>query len=200
MQETYSSGDYVAAELGYYFATTIDWDNMHQGANISVLSRFPIQDVFVPPKSTFMSVGTKVSLSQSQDIYVMSSWFGMRNFEDVFEFHRARFDESDSIPTLFAGDFNAVPHTDGGQSPASKKLLEYQFTDAYRELYPDVKKYPGYTHRSNRRIDQLYYKGEGLKNISTEVFSAWPSKFPSDHYLLKSEFELDYSTKEQMGP
>lgn len=196
MQETYSSGDYVAAELGYYFATTIDWDNMHQGANISVLSRFPIQDVFVPPNSTFMSVGTRVSLSQSQDIYVMSSWFGMRNFEDVFEFHRARFDESDSIPTLFAGDFNAVPHTDGGQSPASKRLLEYQFTDAYRELYPDVKTYPGYTHRSNRRIDQLYYKGEGLKNISTEVFSEWPSKFPSDHYLLKSEFELDYSTAE----
>ena len=25
MQETYSSGDFIAAELGYYFATTVDW-------------------------------------------------------------------------------------------------------------------------------------------------------------------------------
>lgn len=195
MQETYSSGDYVAAELGYYFATTIDWDNMHQGSNISVLSRYPIKDVYVPPKSTFMSVGTKVSLSQTQEIYVMSAWFGMRNFEDVFDFHRSRFDESGSIPTLFAGDFNAVPHTDGGQSPASETLLNYGFADAYRSLYPDVDKYPGYTHRSNRRIDQLYYKGAGLKSISTEVFSDWPSKFPSDHYLIKSVFELSYPAK-----
>ena len=195
MQETYSSGDYVAAELGYYFATTIDWDNMSQGANISVLSRYPIKDVFVPPKSTFMSVGTKVSLSQSQDIYVMSSWFGMRNFEDVFDFHQKKFDESDSIPTLLAGDFNAIPHTDGGNSPASEKLLDYGFTDAYRSLYPDVEEFPGYTHRSDRRIDQVYFKGKGLKILSTEVHSEWPSKFPPDHYLMRSEFELDYSTR-----
>ena len=26
LQETYSSGDFIAAELGYYFATTSDWD------------------------------------------------------------------------------------------------------------------------------------------------------------------------------
>ncbi len=194
MQETYSSGDYIAAELGYYFATTIDWDNMHQGANISVLSRYPIKDVYVPPESTFMSVGARISLSQSQDINVISSWFGMRNFDNVFDFHRSRFDESDRIPTLLAGDFNAVPHTDSGDSPASRKLLDYGFVDAFRGLYPDVDKHPGYTHRSNRRIDQLYYKGNGLKNISTDVYSDWPLKFPSDHYLLKSVFELNYST------
>ena len=27
MQETYSSGDFIAADLGYYFATTVDWDH-----------------------------------------------------------------------------------------------------------------------------------------------------------------------------
>ncbi len=199
MQETYSSGDYIAAELGYYYATTIDWDNMSQGANISVLSRYPIKDVFVPPKSTFMNVGTKISLSQSQDIYAMSCWFGMRNFEDVFNFQQKRFDESDSIPTLLAGDFNAVPHTDGGKSPASVKLLEYGFTDAYRSLFPDLNNHPGFTHRSDRRIDQMYFKGQGLKNLSTAVHSEWPTQFPSDHYLIKSEFELDYSTRRSTG-
>ena len=38
MQETYSSGDFIAAELGYYFATTSDWDYRYQGSNISILS------------------------------------------------------------------------------------------------------------------------------------------------------------------
>lgn len=196
MQETYSSGDYIAAELGYYYATTVDWDNMHQGANLSVISRYPIKDVYVPPKSAFMSVGTKVSVSQTQDLYVISNWFGMRNFDDVYAFHQPRFQQADDTPVLFAGDFNAIPHTDGGSSPASVKLLESGFVDAYRERYPDVKTYPGYTHRSDRRIDQLYYKGKDLKNTATEVISTWPSLFPADHYLIKSVFELGGSAKE----
>ena len=27
----------------------------------------------------------------------------------------------------------------------------------------DIKKYPGFTHMEDIRIDQLYYKGKGLK-------------------------------------
>ena len=194
MQETYSSGDFIAAELGYYFATTVDWDYLNQGANISVLSRYPIKEIVVPPTSSFMNVAAKVSISETQDIYVMSNWYGMNNFQDVFDFHEARFSQSANIPVLFAGDFNAVPHTDGGRSPASRKLLEAGFHDAYRELYPDVEKYPGASHRGGSRIDQLYYKGKGLNNISTRIISTWPSKFPSDHYMIKSVFELNYST------
>ncbi len=129
----------------------------------------------------------------------MSNWFGMRNFDDVFSFHRARFDQSDSIPTLFAGDFNAVPHTDGGDSPASRKLLDYGFTDAFRSLRPNVENAPGFSHRSDRRIDQLYFKGTGLKAITSKVYSDWPTKFPSDHYLLKTVFGLDYSTTGKGG-
>ena len=196
MQETYSSGDFIAAELGYYFATTVDWDYLNQGANISVLSRYPIKEVFVPPSSPFMNVCTRISISENQDIYVMSNWYGMRDFPRVFEYHSSRFSESDKVPTIFAGDFNAVPHSDGGSSPASRTLLDAGFTDAFRDLYPDVARHPGTTHQSGRRIDQLYYKGLGLKNTSTKVLSAWPSKFPSDHFLIKSTFELDYNTKE----
>ena len=138
MQETYSSGDFIAAELGYYFATTVDWDYLNQGANISVLSRFPIKEVHVQEDSPFQNVGVKVAISRTQDLYVMSNWYGMDQFPAVFDFHQTRFAESDSIPTLFAGDFNAVPHTDGGDSPASRALLEAGFTDAFRSLYPNV--------------------------------------------------------------
>jgi endonuclease/exonuclease/phosphatase family metal-dependent hydrolase len=195
MQETYSSGDFIAAELGYYFATTVDWDYLNQGSNISVLSRYPITEVHVQKDSPFQNVGTKIAISDTQDLYVMSNWYGMDQFADVFGFHQSRFAESDSIPTLFAGDFNAVPHTDGGDSPASRALLEAGFTDAFRSLHPDVQEHPGPTHRNGRRIDQLYFKGSGLRNTSTKVISARPSGFPSDHFLILSTFELNYTTR-----
>ena len=194
MQETYSNGDFIAAALGYYFATTVDGDGLNQGSNISVLSRYPIKEIYVQEDSAFMNVAAKVAISRTQDLYVMSNWYGMRQFPVVFDFHQARFTESDEIPTLFGGDFNAIPHTDGGDNPASRALLEAGFSDAFRSLYPDVETYPGYSHRSDRRIDQVYYKGEGLRNTSTEIVSTWPLGFPSDHYLIVSTFDLRYAT------
>ncbi len=190
MQETYSSGDFIAAEMGYYLATTVDWDYLNQGSNISVLSRFPIQEVHVQEDSPFMNVGARIAISQTQDLYAMSNWYGMKQFPAVFAFHEARFQESDTTPTLFAGDFNAVPHTDGGDSPASRALVEAGFTDAFRSLHPDAETHPGPTHRSGRRIDQLYYKGSALRNTSTKLVSTWPGGFPSDHYLILSSFDL----------
>ncbi|MFC1782878.1 endonuclease/exonuclease/phosphatase family protein [Planctomycetota bacterium] len=194
MQETYSSGDFIAAELGYYFASSVDWDYLNQGANLSVISRYPIKELCVSETSPFQNVGTRVAISKTQDMYVMSNWYGMDQFTNVFNFHKARFETTDNIPILFAGDFNAVSHTDGGNSPASRALLDAGFTDAFRNLYPDVQKYPGASHRGGRRIDQLYYKGKGLKNTSMKVVSTWSPGFPSDHYLLIGKFDLNYST------
>lgn len=195
MQETYSSGDFIAAELGYYFATTVDWDYLNQGSNISVLSRYPIVEIHVQEDSPFHNVGTRLRLSETQDIYVMSNWYGMGQFPTVFDFHRSRFAESDTVPVLFGGDFNAIPHTDGGDSPASVALLEAGFTDAFRSLRPSLVDWPGPTHLSGRRIDQLYYKGAGLTNTSTRVISTWARGFPSDHFMILSHFDLDYLTR-----
>lgn len=197
MQETYSSGDFIAAELGYYFATTVDWDYLNQGANISVLSRYPITEVHVPEASPFSNVGVRVQVSATQDLYVMSNWYGMDRFPDVFDFHEGRFAGSDTIPVLFGGDFNAVPHTDGGESPASVTLTEAGFTDAFRSARPGVDDWPGATHTSGRRIDQLYFKGTGLRNTATRVISTWDSGFPSDHYMIRADFQLTYRTRER---
>jgi hypothetical protein len=41
-------------------------------------------------------------------------------------------------------------------------------------------------------LDQLYTKGSGLENRSTEVISDWPGEFPSDHFLIVTRFELKY--------
>jgi exonuclease III len=192
MQETYSSGDFIAAELGFYFATTSDWDYRMQGSNISVISRYPIKDLEVLQETSFMNISSKLVLSETQEIYAMSNWYGMTSFPLVYDFHENKFMKSDSIPVLFGGDFNAIPHTDGGESPASIKLLNNGFIDAYRSLYPNVKEHPAFTHSSGERIDQLYFKGKGLKNKSTEVISKWTGGFPSDHYMILSKFELNY--------
>ena len=200
MQETYSSGDFIAAEVGYYFATTVDWDYLNQGANISVLSRYPIREIHVQQDAPFNNVGTRVQLSATQDMYVMSNWYGMNQFGDVFDFHQSRFAEAESIPVLFGGDFNAIPHTDGGDSPASLALLDAGFTDAFRSLHADVEEWPGPTHQNGQRIDQLYYKGTGLKNTSTRVISTWDSGFPSDHFMIVSRFDLDYRTRGPVLP
>lgn len=121
----------------------------------------------------------------------MSNWYGMSSFPIVYDFHKERFGKADQTPILFGGDFNAVPHTDGGESPASRKMLENGFTDAFRHVYPDIKTFPGYTHQWGERIDQLYYKGKGLRIISSEVVSTARGGFPSDHFLILTKFVLD---------
>ena len=136
-------------------------------------------------------MATRLAISRTQEIWAMSNWYGMQQFSDVFSFHKEKFEQSDRVPVFFGGDFNAVPHTDGGDSPASLKLSEAGFTEAFRQMFPDVAKYPGHTHRSGSRIDQLYYKGTGLINTHSEVISSWPGGFPSDHYLIVSTFKLD---------
>lgn len=194
MQETYSSGDFIAAELGYYYATTSDWDYCFQGENISVISRYPIKDIKVSEDTEFNNVAVKLAISETQEIWTMSNWYGMGNFPKVYDFHKTILENTDAVPVVFAGDFNAIPHTDNGnkRNLASIKFEEEGFTDAYRNLYPDVKKYPGFSHRGDVRIDQLYYKGKGLENTSTEVISSWPTGFPSDHFLIVSKFKLNY--------
>ncbi|MFD2157534.1 endonuclease/exonuclease/phosphatase family protein [Rubritalea tangerina] len=191
MQETYSSGEQIAAELGYYFATVSDWDYLNQGANISVLSRYPIGRVRSPKGASFMNVAAEVLLPGGVLVWAMSNWYGMAQFPTVAEFHKVRFEEADRVPVLFGGDFNAVPAADGGQSVAAEYLLSDGFKDAYRMSYPDVEAAVGATHRNGKRIDQLYYKGEGLKHLVTELVNDWPAGFPSDHYLIVSRFRID---------
>lgn len=191
MQETYSSGDFIAAELGYYFATTSDWDYCHQGSNISVMSRYPIKELEVSDETEFMNISVKIALSETQEIYAMSNWYGMSAFPKVYDFQKEKFIEADKIPILFGGDFNAIPHTDGGDSEASIKMLENGFIDAFRYLHRNAKMFPGYTHQWGERIDQLYFKGKGLEVISSEVVSTASEGFPSDHFMILSTFKLN---------
>ena len=191
MQETYSSGDFIAAELGYHFATTSDWDYKMQGSNISVMSRFPILELEAPDDAEFMNVAAKIALNETQNIFAMSNWYGMASFPIVYDFHKERFNNDSITPILFGGDFNAVPYLDHGDSEASKRLIENGFSDAYRSLHPDFLQFPGFTHSTGQRIDQLYFKGNTLRHISSEVITTASDGFPSDHALILSKFVIN---------
>ena len=75
--------------------------------------------------------------------------------------------------------------------------MDAGFVDAYRNIYPNAKTHPGPSHRSGRRIDQLYFLGD-LKNTSTRVVPTWPTGFPSDHYLVVASFDLTASTSKKL--
>ncbi len=191
LQETYSAGEFIAAELGYYYAASADWDYLNQGSNISVLSKYPITAVAVPALAPFMNLGAKIAVSKTQEIYIMSNWYGMNQFAAVYDFHKNRFAKTDSVPVIFAGDFNAVPAVDGGtENSASVTLTQTGFTDAYRQVFPNISTHPGFTHTIGERIDQLYYKGRKLELKDFKLITAWPTGYPSDHGLMIARFGL----------
>jgi len=101
--------------------------------------------------------------------------------------------------------------------PVSQILSSHGFIDAYRELYHEVTHHPGYTwspgypkgtFSSNEvfdRIDYIYYRqplahhlhspiektNSVRKTLAPYSFTiSDPDPFPSDHYMIFSEFEI----------
>jgi len=62
-------------------------------------------------------------------------------------------------------------------------------------LHPDVEAYPGYSHKSYRRIYQRYFMGAGLTNRVASVVSTRRGDIPQEPFLILADFELDYSTR-----
>lgn len=116
--------------------------------------------------------------------------------------NEARHDIDEGSLVIIGGDFNEPSWQDWTSATAqlydhhgfvvpwtvSKLLTESGFKDSYRELYPDVLRFPGFTYPSfnaavpsdkltwapkadeRDRIDFIYYKGNGLKAIKASVF------------------------------
>lgn len=136
--------------------------------------------------------------------------------------------EADSIPLIVGGDFNTHSHLDwtpktkdlykhGGAVvnwPVSKLMEHYGFKDSYREINPNPVTDIGTTwmyeitedggdlgvpDRSDR-IDFIYYLGEKLKAVHSEIFYAplgdelifkdRKFMYTSDHGFVFTEFKL----------
>lgn len=118
--------------------------------------------------------------------------------------------QQDEVPLIVSGDFNSDSHLDWGENtknlnghkgyviewPTSKLMLSTGFKDSYRELYPDVIKYPCLTwstmakNELQYRIDFIYYKGKGMKVLNSEMIDEHRVRFPSDHAALMTTFKI----------
>ena len=123
-------------------------------------------------------------------------------------------------PVFVVGDFNEPSHLDWTERAASAARhpikVEYPnslakikagFTDAYRTIYPDEMKHPGYTWSSfykfddptthHDRIDFVYFKGKGIKLTEVKIVGENQkdadiviSPYPSDHRAVVANFKL----------
>ena len=128
---------------------------------------------------------------------------------------------------LLCGDFNEPSHLDWTQAsaregrhfglemswPNSKRVTESGMEDAYRAVFPDVCRYPGYTwtsvpglgvggseraeHEVHDRIDFVYHAGPGLDPISASIIGEnnrnadlVVSPFPSDHRAVAVKYRI----------
>ncbi len=116
------------------------------------------------------------------------------------------------MPSLIGGDFNSGSHLDwtaaaaklhNGYGPVALPCSLYMYSqgykDSFREINPDEVARPEgtfaviYGQLQHSRIDYIYYKGEGIKAISSKIVRTAPeidSVWPSDHAAVLSVFEV----------
>ena len=123
-------------------------------------------------------------------------------------------------PIFVVGDFNEPSHLDWTERaakatrhpikveyPNSLAMIKAGFTDAYRAIYHDEMKHPGYTWSSfykfddptthPDRIDFVYFKGKGIKLTEVKIVGENQkdadiviSPYPSDHRAVVADFRL----------
>lgn len=209
MQETYGAGSKISSSLDYYYYEASSTIGAVWGANLSVMSRYPIEDVYLIEERSnygknyaFNNGGAKIRLTPDKKILAFTNWYNGRKPEDLdgaLTGWKDLLDDANNIPHVWAGDYNSVSHLDDGlgESGHSKLMVNAGFKDAYREIYPNAKKYPCYTApRFEDRIDYIYYKGNGLELVAAgkirEDFRGRGSVpgYPSDHLGITAKFKV----------
>lgn len=116
------------------------------------------------------------------------------------------------MPIIIAGDFNSGSHLDwtaraahlhNGYGPValpiSKFMMDRGYVDSFRVLHPNEVTHPAGTFAvifgqlQTSRIDYIYYKGKGLKPISSKIIRSAPEiddVWPSDHAAVITVFEI----------
>ncbi len=210
MQETYGAGSRISSDLGLYYYEAGSTIGAVWGANLSVMSRFPMEDVYMVEERSnygnnyaFNNGGVKIRLSKNRSVIAFSNWYNGRKTEDL-EGALAAWDElinnSDDVPLIWGGDFNSISHLDDGigKSGHSKLMANAGFIDTYRKFFPDVVNHPGYSNGGySARIDYIYYKGKMLELIKAGPivpnFNGKESQtpgYPSDHLGIVAKIRV----------
>jgi exonuclease III len=210
MQETYGAGSRISSALGFYYCEASSTIGAVWGANISLMSRFPIEEAFLIEEVSnygknyaFNNGGAKIRLSGERSVIAFSNWYNSRKWEDLDGALKAWKDlisNADEVPLIFGGDYNSISHLDDGvgESGHSKLMTGAGFMDVWRGLYPDPETHPGYSfHNTERRIDYIYVKGSKLEEVEMlPIVPDFKGKgeltpgYPSDHLGLVARFKV----------
>ncbi len=211
MQETYGAGSQISSSLGFYYYEAASTIGAVWGANLSVMSRFPLEDAYMVEEPSnygknyaFNNGGVKIRLSKEKSVIAFSNWYNRGKPEDLegaLNAWSVLIDDADNVPIIFGGDFNSVSHLDDGEGKSghSKLMARYGFIDSYRSLYPDIVKHPGYSYNTSKaRIDYIYFSGERLELIDAgPIIPNFKGKgiqtpgYPSDHLGIVAKYKMN---------
>jgi PKD repeat protein len=144
LQETYGVGPTLRDSLGWYYYEP------SSGSNLSILSRYPIVEIYPPRNNAFNSIGVKVNIPEiDQQVnvfnwwlpywgadYTLLQWSETTTAQDwidgdnstampVLQSNLSKdvdYYVTDNNPTIIAGDFNSCSHLDFTQAAASAGL------------------------------------------------------------------------------
>jgi exonuclease III len=133
----------------------------------------------------------------------------------------------EDAPIFVVGDFNEPSHLDWTEKaaksgrhpiqvayPTSLEMAKAGFADAWRTVYPDEMKKPGYTwtpimkandpKTHHDRIDFVYFRGKGVKLQKAKIVGENKthadivvSPYPSDHRAVVATFTLPNQPKSE---
>ncbi len=227
LQEEFGSGEYIADALDFYFyrrslnlcllsryplGKSFNIFKPINAGGIEVLLNEDNHMVVCPVWLSFQPniKGLLMNETVSTDTIV--------NIENATRASEATFilselvklsNELNSSSLILAGDFNSGSHLDWTEEnkskkynkvvpfPATLKMAQDGFTDAFREIWPDASAKPGNTYSPifkedyNDRIDFIYYKGKHIKAIdAVTIDNTVTPLFPSDHAAVMVTFRL----------
>ncbi|MEZ6087451.1 MAG: endonuclease/exonuclease/phosphatase family protein [Pirellulaceae bacterium] len=147
----------------------------------AVLSRFPIDDVHIQPLpytdatadlQTYPrgAISVVVQTPSGKPLRFISTHFQHNLAEDRTKQADAinEYFAEDKLPTVLAGDINAVPDSE------PLRILQSRWTNAI-----DAARSPtAPSHQPTSRIDYVFYRGDGLKLIESRVID---EPMASDH-------------------
>lgn len=141
------------------------------------------------------------------------SELGLKDIEDILASDTNPYIVDGETPTIIGGDFNSCSHLDwtkeaaplhGGYGPVlfpiSKFLLDKGYKDSFRYLNPNEIERPEgtfaviYGHLQYSRIDFLYYKGSGIRPVSSKIIRSAAEiddVWASDHAAVMTVFEIE---------
>lgn len=231
MIETYGSAPMVADSLNYNYALLSD--------NLCIYSRYPIKKTFTFPDSiaTFNFGGVEIDMDGTP-VRIFDTWLhylpdmrltptekseaeilawddeGTRDEEvrKIISTLQPILSQTDSIPVIMGGDFNAHSHLDWTEATkdlynhggavvnwtVSREMQKANFKDSFREINPDPVRNIGTTWlyandekltRSDR-IDFIYYQGKTIQAIESESYNqelTKPLKFKGAEFFYPSD-------------